>query len=207
MKKKENKNSRTYYQIIVDQSGSMADCIPATLSTLNEQIETIKNLAEKYPNQEILTGITFFNTEMEQLYFCDSVDKLHRITSKKYSPNGMTALLDTVGQTILALNGKIEGEIKKGEASVVMIIITDGYENSSKYFTHQKIKMMISELESTRLWTFSYYGADISDLSDAKKMGISHDNSMMFRKEELAHYSHHISDKMMSYVAEKEKGL
>jgi len=203
MKTKKTTNNRTYYHIIVDQSGSMADCIPATLSTLNEQIDTIKSLAKKFPEQEVLTGITFFNTEMDQIYFCDPVEKLNRISSEHYSPNGMTALLDAVGQTILALNGKVEREIKKNEASVVVIIITDGYENSSKHFNHSKIKSMIGELESTKLWSFSYYGADMDDISDATKMGIHRDNSVMLKKSAMEDFAHELSEKMEHYVANK----
>jgi len=202
MKTKKTTNKRTYY-IIVDQSGSMADCIPATLSTVNEQLDTIKSLAKKFPEQEVLTGITFFNTEMDQLYFCDPVEKLHRVSTEDYSPNGMTALLDTVGQTILALNGKVEREIKNNEASVVVIIITDGYENSSKHFNHGKIKSMIGELESTKLWSFSYYGADMNDISDATKMGIRRENSAMLRKSAMQEFSLELSEKMEQYVMSK----
>jgi hypothetical protein len=124
-----------------------------------------------------------------------------------YCPNGMTALLDAVGESVLALNGRIQREIARNEASAVIVIITDGHENSSKYFTFEKIQSMIKELESTGKWKFSYYGADLSDTSDAIKMGIKQDNSIRFKKAQMNAVSYELRDAMENYVMEKSNNI
>lgn len=38
------KTQRTYYQLIVDRSGSMTDCVNATIDGFNEQLHRIRSM-------------------------------------------------------------------------------------------------------------------------------------------------------------------
>ena len=57
-------NNKTCYQIILDKSGSMHDCIDSTLSGFNEQIECICDLSKKFPRQEFAVSLTTFNSHI-----------------------------------------------------------------------------------------------------------------------------------------------
>ena len=59
------KNKKTYYQIILDKSGSMYDCILTTVQGFNEQIQMIKKTSEKFAEQELLVSLTTFNHEID----------------------------------------------------------------------------------------------------------------------------------------------
>lgn len=61
------KNKRTYYQLILDRSGSMSSCIEQTVSGVNSQIRRIKELAERFPEQEIATSLCLFNHKVSQV--------------------------------------------------------------------------------------------------------------------------------------------
>jgi len=42
------KNKKTYYQLILDKSGSMHDCVNTTINGFNEQMQMIRSLKKKY---------------------------------------------------------------------------------------------------------------------------------------------------------------
>ena len=58
------KNKKTYYQLLLDRSGSMSSCAEEAVSGFNEQVQQIKSLQEKYPEQEFLVSLTTFNEAM-----------------------------------------------------------------------------------------------------------------------------------------------
>ena len=58
------KNKKTYYQIILDKSSSMSDCIESTVNGFNEQMQMIKRLDDKFSEQEILVSLTTFNQDV-----------------------------------------------------------------------------------------------------------------------------------------------
>ncbi|MCC5935039.1 MAG: VWA domain-containing protein [Balneolales bacterium] len=198
------KNNTTYFHLIVDKSGSMSGSVPVTLSTINEQLETIRRLSETTPNQKIFTGISFFDTVTEQLCLNTPTKDLKPVTENEYVIGGMTALLDAIGRTVITLEEMVQQQVANGEASVVVVVITDGYENASRLFRFDQIKSMIQRLEATGLWTFTYFGADLNDISDAQRMGFSNTSSKSIRKEELPRYSKMMSDAIDSYVTDKE---
>jgi len=186
------KNRRTYYQLILDRSGSMYSCIEQTINGVNQQILRIKELAARFPEQELVTSLTLFNHHITPTWTRKRPEKLREIGLRDYQPDGTTALLDAIGVTLHDLQTSIGPEVARDEASVVVVIITDGYENSSKRFSHGQISSLIRELELTGKWTFSYLGATADAVEIAMSMNISKSNAMSFNIEE--------SDKVYSKV-------
>ena len=96
-----------------------------------------------------------------------------------YRPDGTTALLDAIGATINDLQRSRGQELEADEASVVVVIITDGYENSSKDYNHGQIASLIyKDLRQTGKWTFSYLGATLDAVEIAAKLNIKRINAM-----------------------------
>lgn len=92
-----------------------------------------------------------------------------------YIPNGTsTALQDAIG-TIINNTGLELSELPeyKRPNKVIIVIITDGHDNSSKEFSLSKIKEMITHQQEVYNWTFLYLGADISSVEEAKSYGIT----------------------------------
>ncbi|MFM9004884.1 MAG: hypothetical protein ACKOSR_05195, partial [Flavobacteriales bacterium] len=59
------KNSTTYYQFILDRSGSMSDVRSATLEAFNTHIESIRKAALKFPEQKFYASLCTFNDSVE----------------------------------------------------------------------------------------------------------------------------------------------
>lgn len=51
------KNKRTYYQLIIDRSGSMTSCIEETVNGVNDQITRIRELGARFPDQDLITSM------------------------------------------------------------------------------------------------------------------------------------------------------
>ena len=62
------KNKRTYYDLILDRSGSMTSCIEQTVDGVNQQIRRIREVADRFPEQELITSLTLFNNNITSVW-------------------------------------------------------------------------------------------------------------------------------------------
>lgn len=170
----------THYLLIVDASASMSALLKSTISGVNEQIDTIKQLEKEHPEQKYTMSFIHFNSKVTIEYTSRKTESLNHINESNYVCSGMTALLDAIGVGVRDLNEKISDKINSGEASAVVVIITDGEENSSREFDGRKIKTMIQELQATGKWTFTFVGANIDSISTARNYGIDAKNVMQY---------------------------
>lgn len=175
------KKSKTFYHIILDQSGSMSDCVNQTLNGLASQRKEILAISNEFQEQEIRVGLTVFDHVVELKYRNLSVTELSRMHSFQYKPSGQTALLDAIGMSVADTERLMVNE----QDSAVIIILTDGYENASKEYTHEKIKNLIQAKESTGKWSFTYLGATLDAVEIAKSMNIKEENSFAFEKKHM----------------------
>lgn len=175
------KKSKTFYHIILDQSGSMSDCVNQTLKGLADQRKEILAIANEFPDQEIRVGLTVFDHNVELKYSNLTVTELSRMNSFHYQPNGLTALLDAIGMSVAATQRLM---VNEGDSAVI-IILTDGYENASKEYSQKQIKELIQAKEETRKWSFTYLGATLDTVEIAKSMNIKAENSFAFEKKNM----------------------
>jgi len=172
--------TKTHYLLIVDSSSSMSPLTNSTISGVNEQIDSIKQLEKEFPNQKYVMDFIHFNNVVTIEYTNRPASALEHISDKNYKCSGMTALLDAMGTGIKNINERVSEEVKNGDASVVVVIITDGEENASREFDGTKIKSMIEELQASNKWTFTFVGANIDSITTAKSFGINTQNVMQF---------------------------
>ena len=200
------KNKKTYYQLILDRSGSMDDCISETISGFNEQVQMIQSLQLRYPEQEFYVSLTVFNQEVSFMQELCRPDAIKELSRHSYIPNGGTALLDAIGMSVTKLHMEIQPEISEGIASAIVVIITDGYENASREYTHKQISSMISRLEESENWVFSYLGATADAVKVARRMNIRSGNSRSYHKKNTASIYSSLANSMASYAEEKQSG-
>lgn len=146
--------------IVLDRSGSMESCRDQTISGFNEYAQDIRRTAHEAGLDARLT-LTVFNGEVRMPLFGAPLDRLHLMSRKYYVPDGSTAMLDAVGQTVDRLE-RDGADIEM--ASVLVCIISDGQENSSTEYTYPAVAERIKRLTATERWTFTYLGSN-QDLS------------------------------------------
>jgi uncharacterized protein YegL len=208
------KNKKTYYLLILDKSGSMGSVISKTIEGFNEQVQMIKSLQQKYPEQEILVSLTTFNHNVDHNMFLKRTDQLRELQTHQnnmdciiYRPNGLTALYDAIGMSVKNLKKKIKKEIKNNEATAVVVILTDGYENASKEYSYDDIRRLIGKLEKSENWTFSYMGATLDAVEIATGLNIEKHNAIRFVNENIKEQYDVLNKEMDFYLAKKRLGF
>lgn len=172
----DNRN-RVYNVIILDKSGSMTSIAKQAIDGVNESIAAIRRCQEKHPEQDnLLTLVAFCGCEIKKIYEQCPIADVKNITNNDYQPCCMTPLYDAIGNTITTVH-----RLTKDEKNTIVsvTIITDGYENASREFSHKAIKSLI-EAYKNEGWLFAYIGAD-HDV-EAVSFSLSIDNNLAFEK-------------------------
>lgn len=158
---------------ILDKSGSMQSVRGATISGFNEYIGTLKK--DKKADYELT--LTLFDTSVTT-HERESIEDVSELTTVTYDPNGGTALYDAAVTTI-------QNAVKTHKGKSLVIIMTDGEENSSKEHTEEDLKKLIKKLEKTGEWTFVFLGANQDSYAKAAKYGISAQNATNFNASDM----------------------
>lgn len=142
--------------VVLDSSGSMYHLRSKAIDAYNKLVSDIKNKSKEY-NQETYLSVCFFNHRTEFPY--KGVD-LNQITdiSGIYRPNGQTALFDAVGQSISLLSQHEQKNVPPHvkNTSFVVLVITDGQENSSCIYTAKDLVRLIKSKIATDEWTITF---------------------------------------------------
>lgn len=144
----------THLALVVDRSGSMADiadevngAITALLKEQAEQPGTIKVDVATFDST-----VEFVHTDVAP---ADVAENL-------VDPRGMTALNDAIGLTIKRMGNKFQTMPEdQRPGHVIIVIATDGMENSSREYAASQIKQMVEEQTSKYQWTFVYLAANV----------------------------------------------
>ena len=63
---------------------------------------------------------------------------------------------------------------------MIFVITTDGMENASSEFTHEKVKNLIEHQQEKYNWDFIFMGANIDVIAEAKNLGIKEEDAFRF---------------------------
>lgn len=158
---------------ILDRSGSMSGLETDTIGGFNSMIKSQKSV-----DGECVVTTVLFDDRYELLHDRINLKGISPLTEKEYYVRGTTALLDAVGRTInkIASVQRNTAEEERAE-KVLFIITTDGYENASREYSYDKVKVMIEKERDKYGWEFLFLGANIDALETAEKFGISKDRA------------------------------
>jgi hypothetical protein len=200
-------NLRTHYLLILDRSGSMESIRKAILGSVNEQIGQIAELQRKFPEQSFMVNLVTFNQESNRVLHDLPALQLRKVRAEEYVPDGMTALYDAMGQSIIELKSRIAPEIASNKASAVVVVFTDGHENASKEITYAAIQGIIGELDKDPNWTFSYVGSTIDAMEIAVSLNIRTENALSVDQAELSSENRLMVSRMEHYAMSKREGM
>ena len=168
---KEKVKKVSYITFVIDESGSMSPVRDATITGINEQIQQIKkDFGSKTDEIETIVSLIKFNATPTAIFLNKGLDELKEITAEDYVPNGNTAMYDSVAFAIDKLNAR--KDINNDNVSSLLIVVSDGEENSSKEYTAASLAKVIGKLNETKRWTITYLGAnqDLSKVSESTQM-------------------------------------
>ena len=183
-------NQKIYNLIVLDASGSMYSIRNEAIAGVVETIQTIRTAQKDNANQEHLFSLVVFNgRSIATVYDRMPIDKVPDLDANDYQPTDNTPLYDAMGNAITNLQRYINDD-----DNVLVTVLTDGYENSSVEWNHQRVFQLVEDLKNKN-WLFTYIGANQDALKVAKGMGIDHSmnymsdaegTKAMFRKERFS---------------------
>lgn len=170
--------THTDITIILDCSGSMDLIKSSTIEGFNTFLR-----AHQAEGTNVRITLVKFNHEYTLAFEEKKIKKKYFLNEANFVPNGTTALLDAIGSTINSVDARIEKHAVK--PGVIIAIITDGHENSSRFYTQNDIKKTIKKRSDKNNWNFMYLGANQDAIFEGNRLGISSDYSHNFKASKI----------------------
>ena len=165
------KKNLTQLVFILDRSGSMTGLESDTIGGFNSMLKK-----QKEEEGECIITTVLFDHEVELLHDRIDIRAVRPLTKQDYTVRGSTALLDAIGKTIHKIGNAEKNTAEEYRAEKVMVvIITDGEENSSRFYSLKEVKHMIERQKERFGWEFIFLGANIDAVKTATRFGIDRD--------------------------------
>jgi uncharacterized protein YegL len=154
--------------LLVDESGSMQGNQPAVIGGINE---FVAKLASDANGTKVLATLAMFdlcgNDPVVRTKFDDiPVAEVATLGPADYQPRGATPLNDAVVRTIRSMDKRM-----KSGHRVMLVILTDGFENASETSSRDVRKLIIER--ERRGWEFIYLGANQDAWAESDRIGLA----------------------------------
>jgi len=143
--------------LILDESGSMGSIRQDMIRAINDLIGEQRTI-----NRPCRFTLVKFNDHIQRVIANRNLKEVPLLDNNSYTPNGSTALYDAIGDTI---------DWFRYEENVLLVIVTDGYENASQVYRHKEIKDALEEKNRNRGWTYVYLANDLSVAQQGNNLG------------------------------------
>lgn len=154
--------------LVIDRSGSMVSIRPDMEGGVNQFLNDQKQV----PGDARVT-VVMFDTVYEIPFAGVPIRTVGQV---HIQPRGNTALLDAMGRAISDTAERVKAQPAD---KVIVIIVTDGQENSSREFSKDQVQKLIAERPD---WQFLFLGEDMSTIAESHKLGVAPVNTINFVK-------------------------
>ena len=166
----------TSINVIIDQSGSMQGLQTDTIGGYNGFLADQKQA----PGEALFTLCTF-NDDYRLVHDFVKVASVPDLNTTTYKPQGSTALLDAMGETITEVGRKLSAMKEEDRPSkVIFLVVTDGQENASTRYKKAQIRDMVTHQSDVYNWEFIFMGANMDAVTEGTSLGFSGRNSVSY---------------------------
>lgn len=159
--------------VLLDRSGSMEAIKSDTEGGFNAFVDDQR----KQPGDAHVT-LAQFDTEYEIVYSDRRIADVGRLDLQ---PRGMTALYDSLGHLITDVGAELAATPQADRpGKVIVVVMTDGHENSSREWTHEAVSKAIKRQERDYSWEFIFLGANMDAVAIGQQLGFAADRSMTY---------------------------
>lgn len=176
------KEEYTDITFILDKSSSMAHVTGDTIGGFNAFLES----QQKEEGKATFTLYQFANT-IQKITEGVDINDVKKLNNENYIADGWsTSLRDAVGHAIDATGRRLKNMKEEDRPSKVIIVIqTDGEENSSVEYSWEQLKKMIEHQEDKYNWKFIFLGANLDAAKQAVSLGIASANTMRYANNKM----------------------
>lgn len=129
--------------ILLDRSGSMSNLWSEAIGSINAYVEKLPKETDVY--------MAVFDNEYDVIRQ-SKAGSWKPVTNEDASPRGMTALYDASARIL-------QRAIDDNSEKTVVVVMTDGEENSSRNYKHSDIKDLVSKVDAKK-WELIFLGAN-----------------------------------------------
>ena len=166
-------SQRTLIAVLLDRSGSMESIKSDTEGGFNAFVDEQRDA----PGSATVT-LAQFDTVYDVLYANRPIADVPRL---ELQPRGATALYDALGRLITDVGAELAALTEdQRPGHVIVVVMTDGHENSSVEWTHEAIRAAIARQEHEYSWDFVFLGANMDAVAVGQQMGFAPDKSMTY---------------------------
>jgi len=145
--------------MVLDESGSMSSIKTNMIKSINDLITEQKQVKER---QATFTLVKF-NDRINRVIKNKHLNNIRKLSENDYQPNATTALYDAIGDTINWF---------RNERDVLMVIVTDGQENSSRRYNKTMVTNMIEDKKRFNNWSYVYLSNDLDTFAQGDNIGL-----------------------------------
>lgn len=169
----------THLYVLLDRSGSMQSIKQDIVGGFDAFVAE-----QRRASGECRMTLARFDNEYEQVFADRPIDQVGYL---ELEPRGSTALLDSMGRLIVDAGARLAALPEhQRPGTVVVAVMTDGYENASREWSHQAIKALVDQQTETYGWQFLYMGADQDAIEVGSSIGVAATNSMTYSRGRVA---------------------
>ncbi|BBZ28777.1 hypothetical protein MMAD_30720 [Mycolicibacterium madagascariense] len=163
----------TLIAVLLDRSGSME----AIKSDTEGGFDAFVREQRTQPGEARVT-LAQFDTEYEVVYANRPIADVPPLVLQ---PRGGTALLDGIGRLVTDVGAELAGQAEaERPGHVIVVVMTDGYENSSREWTLEAVRAVIERQERDYSWDFVFLGANIDAVAVGQGLGFAADRSLTY---------------------------
>ncbi len=169
------RSNLTHLYVLLDRSGSMQSIKADIVGGFDAFVAEQRNASG-----ECRMTLARFDNEYE-LVFADR--PITDVGPLVLEPRGSTALLDSIGRLVVDAGARLAALPEdQRPGTVVVAVMTDGFENASREWTHAAIKALVDQQSTAYGWQFLYMGADQDAVEVGKGLGIAADHAMTWSR-------------------------
>ncbi|KKK72914.1 hypothetical protein LCGC14_2899110 [marine sediment metagenome] len=168
------KEPKAHIGFILDESSSMVSVWQDTIDGFNYYIGELR---KEVPNTNV-TFATFVADKFKLRGEDKPIDEILPLNTKSYTPFGSTPLVDSVIELIISIQQRVN---LNPELKPIIVIQTDGEENSSKLYDMLDLHNRIQKKRKEG-WKFILLTCGFDSNRLASKMGIDPDMSIQYGK-------------------------
>jgi hypothetical protein len=159
--------------VLLDRSGSMESIKADTEGGFNAFIAE-----QRKQEGQVEVTLAQFDTEYEVVYANRPADDVPRLDLQ---PRGGTALYDSLGRLVTDVGATLAATPEHDRpGKVIIVVLTDGHENSSTEWTHDAVSAVIRRQERDYSWDFVFLGANMDAVAIGQQLGFAPDRSLTY---------------------------
>lgn len=161
----------THLLMVLDRSGSMQSIV----NDANGGVMTLLKEQGEQPGR-IVVDIVTFDTVIEWPY---KGVQPGDVVPPVIIPRGGTALNDAIGIGVVKLGEELAAMPEdERPGTVIVAVVTDGEENSSREYTHEMVKELVTKQTDQFGWQFVYLAANVDAFETGGSYGFAKGSTM-----------------------------